>query len=535
MTPDGVRLNADIYRPQSGDRQPALLTLTPYTSAYAYGTASAYARAGFAVVVVDVRGRGGSGGAFDLYNDAADGAACVDWVARQDWCDGKVALFGGSYAGLNQWAIAARASEALKAIAPVAAPMPGFDADGVNGVFPLNNLRWTSFIRGRGVHQALFADEAFWRALFTRHTQAGDPIGALPDLLGSTDTTLSLIIDAFSDPQYWAARVPDRAALGRVAIPVLTVTGTADNAQRGALEYRRRHLEARPDARHFLVMGPWDHAGRRDPLRALTDPETVDSRTVESAEHDTLVGFYNWALRGAPLPALLQAGDRAEAVYIAGAEVWRRTPGASAARGETLHLKRDGAMATQPDDAPGSLAWPDCPPHDASASPEADPETPDLFALLGGERPQTDWIYRQDFGWFQTFWTPPLAQSRWIVGAPRLECALSADVDAIDMACLVFERSEDGASVILSSDMRRVGGLSRTPRRVVFDTFRFAARQLASASRVGLQFRILNSSSFQRVPASPSDRPHCLTLHLGGQHSAKLHLPFCCESENCHV
>ena len=52
--------------------------------------AEAFARRGYAYVLVDVRGRGDSDGSFVPYrNDGPDGADVIDWVAAQDWCDGR--------------------------------------------------------------------------------------------------------------------------------------------------------------------------------------------------------------------------------------------------------------------------------------------------------------------------------------------------------------------------------------------------------------------------------------------------------------
>lgn len=529
--PDGVRLNADIYRPVSGTPQPALLTLTPYTTAYAHRRASAYARAGFAVVVVDVRGRGGSGGMFDLYNDGADGAVCVEWVAAQNWCDEQVALFGGSYSGLNQWTIAAKASGALKAIAPVAAPMPGFDADGLNGVFPLYNLRWTSFIRGRAIQQALFEDEEFWRSLFLQHFLSGAGMDALPGLLGGMDNVLAKIIDEFGNPCFWASRVPDEAAFAGISVPVLTVTGTADNAQRGALEYRRRHLAARPDANHFLLIGPWNHGGQRDPERRSCDPQTDDSRTLGTTEHETLVAFYSWALRGTPLPTILRGSDRTEAVYIAGPETWQRRDRVPAQPQTRLYLTADGRLGEAPDPSGAELPFPGTCSPDPAICPESDPETADLFTLLSGERPDTDWIHDPAFGRFIAFLSEPLVESLFFVGAPQLDCTINADADTVDLACFVYERRSDGSRLILSTDMRRVSGLGSIPCRLTFDTFRFAARRLEAGSRIGLQIRFIESSSFQRPTGILAGAVPNLTLHLGAEQASQLGLPLSQQSE----
>ncbi len=66
--------------------------------------ADAFAKAGYVAVWVDVRGRGDSEGAFEPYrNDGLDGVDVIAWAAAQEWCDGAVATFGGSYPGRIQW------------------------------------------------------------------------------------------------------------------------------------------------------------------------------------------------------------------------------------------------------------------------------------------------------------------------------------------------------------------------------------------------------------------------------------------------
>jgi len=55
--------------------------------------------------LVDVRGRGNSGGEFEPFtNEPRDGHDVAEWLAKQPFCDGKVAMWGGSYAGFDQWA-----------------------------------------------------------------------------------------------------------------------------------------------------------------------------------------------------------------------------------------------------------------------------------------------------------------------------------------------------------------------------------------------------------------------------------------------
>ncbi|HET7572613.1 MAG TPA: CocE/NonD family hydrolase, partial [Gaiellaceae bacterium] len=123
--PDGVRLATDVVRVDDGVRRPVLLVRSPYTRAGSRLGVDvvSYARAGWVVVSQDTRGRGDSeGDGAPFVFEAADGAATVQWCARQPWSDGRVAMWGGSYLGLTQWAAASRGPKPLRAIAPAAAP-----------------------------------------------------------------------------------------------------------------------------------------------------------------------------------------------------------------------------------------------------------------------------------------------------------------------------------------------------------------------------------------------------------------------------
>src|SRR6266403_4855710 len=108
---DKVELNATLYLPKTAGgsmpRTPVIFTLTPYISDSYHARAAYFASHGYAFALVDVRGRGNSGGEFEPFvNDPRDGHDLVEWFAKQPFCDGKVAMWGGSYAGFDQWATA---------------------------------------------------------------------------------------------------------------------------------------------------------------------------------------------------------------------------------------------------------------------------------------------------------------------------------------------------------------------------------------------------------------------------------------------
>jgi putative CocE/NonD family hydrolase len=108
-TRDGVRLATDLYRPAHNgvavpDRLPVLLHRTPYGKAGMQHDADYFARHGYVVAVQDIRGRHESEGKFEKYDDrgASDGFDVIQWLARQDYSNGMVGMWGTSYAAHTQ-------------------------------------------------------------------------------------------------------------------------------------------------------------------------------------------------------------------------------------------------------------------------------------------------------------------------------------------------------------------------------------------------------------------------------------------------
>jgi X-Pro dipeptidyl-peptidase (S15 family) len=102
---DGTVLRADIYRPQTSDKVPVILMRTQYGKSGAqvdparYRPPDWFASQCYLVVVQDVRGQGSSGGTFSEFtNDQNDGYDSVEWAAALPGANGKVGMYGSSYA-----------------------------------------------------------------------------------------------------------------------------------------------------------------------------------------------------------------------------------------------------------------------------------------------------------------------------------------------------------------------------------------------------------------------------------------------------
>jgi len=80
------------------------------------------AERGFQVLVTNARGTFGSGGTFDPFrNERDDGLDTIDWVIKQPWFGDAIVLYGPSFLGYTQWAVAYQAPPQVKAMIPIEA------------------------------------------------------------------------------------------------------------------------------------------------------------------------------------------------------------------------------------------------------------------------------------------------------------------------------------------------------------------------------------------------------------------------------
>src|SRR5262245_27742274 len=120
---DGVRLAADMWRPEAPGRYPVLLARTPYlkTGLRLSEWARWFASRGYVFVVQDTRGRGDSEGTFEFFaGDGKDGYDSIEWLATQPWSNGRVGTLGLSYLGTVQWLAAREHPPHLVCMAPTA-------------------------------------------------------------------------------------------------------------------------------------------------------------------------------------------------------------------------------------------------------------------------------------------------------------------------------------------------------------------------------------------------------------------------------
>jgi putative CocE/NonD family hydrolase len=263
---DGTRLTSDIYRAHNKGLLPVLLMRQPYgreiASTVVYAQPEYFARAGFMVVIQDVRGRGESEGDFETFqNESSDGRETIEWASQLDGADGRVCMYGFSYQAYTQLAVLENKPDALVAIAPHMCA-----ADLYNGWFYKNGILRLSTTLTWG-NQMLREDA--WRrkatasaeALEASYTDLKSLMSAYPlesvDPLTRTDLP-SYASDWLTHSEkdaYWEA-IDCTEALATADVAVFHLAGYYDYYSEGSeLAYSCRD----DTSKDFFLFAPWKH------------------------------------------------------------------------------------------------------------------------------------------------------------------------------------------------------------------------------------------------------------------------------------
>ncbi len=519
---DKVELNATLYLPKTPDgsppKTPVIFTLTPYISDSYHARAAYFASHGYAFALVDVRGRGNSGGEFEPFaNEPRDGHDVVEWLAKQSFCDGKVAMWGGSYAGFDQWATAKELPPHLATIVPAAAAHPPLDYPSYHNVGETYDVQWFTFTSGRAGQQNLFADQKFWNTKFLDAYKKHIPFKSLDSFVGNPSANFQRILKHPVADAYYDAMVPTREQFQKITLPILTITGQYDGDELGALSFYRDHLgNVSPEAgaKHFLIIGPWDHAGTRTPTNEVGGVKFGSAAIVDL--NDLHRQWYDWTMRNGPKPEFLK---NQVAYYLL-------APGNSGANGEWKYADSFETLVANP-----KIFYLDSKNGDANGvfrsgsltekqpSEGSDTFTYDPLDTTRGERVDGTDPKEKTSGIDQTYalsigkdglvyHTEPLPNETPLVGCPQLTLWVSIDTPDTDLQAHLYEIQPDGTSIVLWSDIRRLRYRESLreaklvkPGEIVrcdFNPGLFVARQLMKGSRLRLVISSPNSILWQK-------------------------------------
>jgi|SRR5579859_114492 len=436
---DRTRLAADVYLPASDaarrgrDRFPAVVDYIPYrkddfdplkNTDYNY-----LARHGYAAVRVDIRGTGASEGvSTDEYTlqEQRDGAAVVEWLAQQPWCDGHVNLMGASYGGFTALQVAAHNPPHLTSIIPCY-----FTDD-----------RYTDDCHYRGGLLRLYYDVGFYgNSMIVRNVMpaTGDGPGGgrakiWEEHLQGNEPYLLEWLRHQTDGPYWRdGSVRDVA--DRIRCPVFMIGGWRDGYPNPPL----RLFQALEVPRKVLI-GPWDHTM---PDAAIPGPRIDYLHEVVRWLDYWCQGLDTGIMAEPAVVVYMQQYQPPTPDRMLTAGHWRAEkdwPPAGASE-KQLYLAGEHALA----DAPGSAGL------DVYAY---HPEVGVMGGLWsGGIRFGLPGDQRLDEALGLVYTTSPLEQELYILGWPKVMLHVASTAAVMGFAVNLCDVAPDGTSHLVSKGM----------------------------------------------------------------------------------
>ncbi|HLW35514.1 MAG TPA: CocE/NonD family hydrolase [Chthoniobacterales bacterium] len=560
---DKVELNATLYFPKTPDgsqpKTPVIFTLTPYISDSYHPRAAYFASHGYVFALVDVRGRGNSGGDFEPFaQEPHDGHDVVEWLAQQPFCDGKVAMWGGSYAGFDQWATAKEMPPHLTTIVPAAAAHPPLDYPSLDNIGEMYDMQWFTFTSGKAGQINLFGDSKLWRTKFLDFYKKHLAFKTLDSFVGNPSVSFQRILKHPTADAYYDAMVPTVDQFKKFTLPILTITGQYDGDELGAMTFYRDHIANSPPeirAKHFLIIGPWDHAGTRTPTDEVAGVKFGKDAIVDL--NDLHRQWYDWTMKNGTKPAFLKnqvayyliasgnSGANGEWKYtdsyanlIANPKTFYLETGPNGGNG----ILQSGFLhETRPKEGqgmipPGKFVYD---PLDTKRGEEIEGVEPnDKTAGIDQKLPLSigndGLVYHSN----------ALPQETPLVGCPAVTLWVSIDTPDVDLEADLYEIQPDGTSIGLWSDMRRLryreslreAKLAK-PGEIVkceFNPGLFVARKMMKGSRLRLVVTAVNSIFWQKnycsggvvADETAKDAHTChVQVYHDAEHSSSIGLP----------
>lgn len=438
--PDGVRLLTDHYAPKMEGSFPTILIRTPYGKGGLSLFVRRFAERGYHVVAQDVRGRFGSDGEFDPeINEAADGRVTLDWIAQQPWFNGALGMWGQSYLGYVQWAVAADAPPFLKAMVPSLVGPEIFTHTHPDGAFSLDTrLHWIWALK----FKSKFYKQPFWKTLAqivsllsgkeTRKLKAA--FSHLPLMTADIAATgesvplyREMLTNTHSDQPYWKTR-DHSASVPRISIPVCLIGGWYDIILRGVLDAYASLKAAGQNP--YMTIGPWHHAHLGAYLESLREGLIW---------FDSHLKAENSRLRNKPVR-----------IYVMSANEWREMEEwPPEARKTPYFLQPEAGLLPE---APPSTSAPD--------RYRYDPDDP--TPAVGGARIDRKDAGRKDNRLLEArsdvicYTTPPLENDVEVIGPVRLELFVQSNRSHTDFFARLCDVDPKGRSINVCDGLFRI-------------------------------------------------------------------------------
>ncbi|MCC7022236.1 MAG: CocE/NonD family hydrolase [Thermomicrobiales bacterium] len=325
---DGVTLFADVYRPEGEGPFPVILMRLPYDKTSAenitYADPSWYARHGYLVVIQDNCGRCASEGEFvPFLREAEDGYDTIEWAARLPGANGRVGMYGFSYAGATQLLPATLRPPSLVTICPAMTASQYYEGWTYNqGALALAfTMSWATQLASGDARRAKDAAALSQLDMAFAGVQGWHwflPLRDYPPLSGAYGGYFADWLGHPTYDDYWRRWSID-ADYSRLDTPALHIAGWYDVFLSGSVQnfLGLRAGAGSEEARRSqkLVIGPW--------LHMPWAPVSADSSGVEPTVVDDLqLRWFDQFLKGEESGVM----DAPVSLFVMGAEEWRDYP-----------------------------------------------------------------------------------------------------------------------------------------------------------------------------------------------------------------
>ncbi len=473
---DGKFLEAVVRRPEAeGCELPTIFVHTPYNKAMAAGgwfysdeARPLFDSMDYAVVIVDWRGFWGSAdAAVDQPKRGEDGYDVIEWIAAQDWSDGKVGTYGVSALCRVQYETAVEQPPHLIAAVPIFCPMNiHYEEYYPGGVLRREFVNFVASYFGGGI-------ELFEQAPYQNFTW-------------------NFLANQFKAKD--------------VEVPMLVVAGWWDLWNTGSMitfDQLVAKGAAPANAEHRLLVGGWMHfAAEGDSIAGHTFTEQEKKyMDVDHVIQKSALAFFDFHLRGLDSEAAAWAMVRYEQ---GGEESWEEVKNwPPATQPIELFLTADGGLGEKPD--AGELPLP------------YDPDDPSptvggqnlSFEHKYGPHDQAEVLARADA---LSFVTEPLAEPLRIAGTISVTLDVATTGADTDFAVRLTDVDGGGKNLLIGEGIQRLklrDDLS-TPSEVVegerytitVNLTNHLAYTFAAGHRVGI---IVSSSNFDHFDRNPNN------------------------------
>jgi uncharacterized protein len=503
-TPDGAKLCVLVVRPANQAKLPALLHFTIYNDEETeFREARRAASNQYVGVVGLTRGKGCSPDPIVSFkNDGADAAALIDWIALQPWSDGKVGMYGGSYSGFAPWAATKYLPKALKAIMAGAAGAPGIDAPMEGNAFWNFPYPWPFFTtNNKTLDNATYNDFARWNRLNNNWYVSGRQYRDLDKIDGTPNPVWDEWLAHPTYDVFWQRMIPYKEEFARIDIPILQTAGYYYGGPGATLYYLSQHYQYRPNAEHYLIIGPYDHfIAQRGTTNAEGDIDSLFGYKLDPAAHIDLTELrYRWfdyALKGGVKPAIL--ADKIN-YQVMGANIWKHAASIAAMSNNqrryylSAQLSNHAYVLTPQKPVAGSVS---------QTVDFADRSDVDLQSPGGGIQDK-----QLDSTNGLVFISDPIAKSTELSGLFSGHLEFVNNKKDFDLQISLYEKTAEGEYVQLAPYWSRVSYIDDLAKRQLlrpgkiesfdFRSRRLMSRQVAAGSRLVAVVSIIKESDRQ--------------------------------------